>query len=121
MFSKKIAALLIVFMVGSWCLYAESGDGKDDSNEIAIAVVLIVLAVAGLIGAIVAGSSIAEAPKDDSQPALAGISNPVLTSISSEQAKWPNSVSTDFGNPILNHVMVGVNSHELKVGLRFKF
>jgi hypothetical protein len=121
MFNKKIAALLIVFMVCSWCLYAETGDGKDDGNEIAIAVVLGILALAGLIGALVAVSKVAEAPQDDSEPVPAGIANPVLTSASGEQTKWPKPVSTDFGNPILNHVMIGANSREVKVGLRFKF
>jgi hypothetical protein len=114
---KKIAALLIVFIMGSWCLYAEPGDGKDDENEIVIAVVLCLLTIGGLVGAVVA---LAEAPGDDTQPVLASSGNPVIAHTSSEQLKARSNRKVS-GNPILDHIAIGVSDHDVYVGVRFGF
>jgi hypothetical protein len=87
---KKIAVLLILFMVGSWCLFAE-GEGETDaktendkaveaaamaltsgdSGWIIVGVVLVGLLVAAAI--VVPLSSMADAPGDALQLANAGI------------------------------------------------
>jgi hypothetical protein len=121
MLKKKIATLLIMFMVGSWCLYAQvnNGDGKDDDGEIVVAVILGLLAVGALIGTIAA---VTEAPKDDTQPVLASSGNPIITYTSSELSKVDTkTVRTTFGNPILDHIDVGVSDSDAYVGIRFGF
>jgi hypothetical protein len=116
MWEKKIAMFLIVFMVGSWCLYAETDDEASGLGPIAgtIAVVALIICVAAII---VDNSSHASIqPEDDSQ-----FSDGLrLTSMAESQSVPENGFSSTL--KALQHIDLGVTpENKTYVGLRFQF
>ena len=117
---KKIALLLIILMVGSWCLYA------DGSEEVGVGPIvggiLGVALVICLVWWMVEVSSVSEAPNDDSQPVLASSGEPSLAPAAIEPSRpGTKSIGNILNNPMLKHSMFGVDEDAVFVGARFSF
>jgi len=107
--SKKISLLLIMFMVGSWCVFA------DDSEDEGLAPGVIILIAAGavlLIGTTFAIIAVASGDKEGGQR--------IMDSLSMEEHGNANPITTIMNNPIVKHTTVDVGKDDkMFVGVRF--
>jgi hypothetical protein len=116
---KKIALFLIILMVGSWCLYAEESEASG-LGPIAGAIAGVALLIV-VIWALVA-NSVAEAPKDDSQPSLASSDEPSFAHTTVKPSKTGTQpIGKVLNNPMLKHTMFGVAEDAVFIGARFSF
>jgi hypothetical protein len=116
---KKIALFLIILMVGSWCLYAEeseaSGVGPIVGGILGVALLICVIAI-------LINPSVAEAPKDDSQPALASSDEPSPAQTGVKPSKTAaQPIGKVLNNPMLKHTMFEVTEDAVFIGARFSF
>jgi len=109
--NKKIALLLIIFMVGTWCVFAED----ESDEELAPGVILliavgVVLLIGGTCAIIVASSGDREGAQK------------ILDSLSKEDQGNGNTnlMTTVMNNPIVKHTTVDFGKdNKTFVGLRF--
>ena len=109
--NKKISLLLIMFMVVSWCVFA------DDSGDEGLAPGVIILIAAGvvlLIGTTVAIMVAASGDKEGGQR--------IMNSLSTEGQRNENTnlITTVMDNPIVKHTTVDFTQDKKPfVGIRF--
>jgi len=109
--NKKIACLLILFMVGSWCVFADDGDSEELAPGV---VILIAVGTVLLIGGTIAIILAASGDKEGAQK--------VMGSLSTEEQKngKENLITTVINNPIVKHTIIDVNKdYKTFVGVRF--
>jgi hypothetical protein len=109
--SKKISLLLILFMVGSWCVFAD--DGGDEGLAPGV-VILIAVGVVLLIGGTVAIALAASGDKEGAQKVMDSLSM-------EEQGNGKTStIKTIMDNPLVKHSAVDVTKdNKTFVGVRF--
>jgi hypothetical protein len=123
MWKKKIAVFLIVFMVGSWCLYAEDTEDKATGlGPIAGGIIAITLTI--LLGWWMVDSLAYVPPEhapsgEEAQPIPASSISPIHTKTLQQQSK--ESGHRTFSNLILDHIEVGAFDRDVYVGVRFGF
>ncbi|MDR2479253.1 MAG: hypothetical protein LBD48_08070 [Treponema sp.] len=130
MFRKKIAALLVVLMIGSWCLYAaETDEAKSKADDEAAGIILISIGIAVAVGltiwgivALVGGKDKGDKFKEGYFGELPDDSQPVSVSSSDSVVPAPDRIpKIGAGNPILDHAMFGASGEKVFVGARFSF
>jgi hypothetical protein len=115
--NKKIALLVIMFMVGSWCVFADGSGGSGDSGDEEMApgvVILIAVGTVLLIGGTIAIILAASGDMEGAQK--------VMDSLSVEENGNgnTNTITTVMNNPIVKHTMVNVGKdNKTFVGVRF--
>jgi len=97
---KKIALLLIIFMVGTWCVYAED----DDETMVGVVLILAVGIVLTILLLSFGGTA------DDVNKLWFGQNN-----------RGANPTLTGLNNPILNHTTLGVTGDKIFLGAQFSW
>jgi len=109
--NKKIALLLIMFMVGSWCVFADDSEDEELAPGV---IILIAVGVVLLIGGTVAIILAASGDNEGAQK--------VMNSLSMEEHESGNTnpITTVMNNPIVKHTMVDVfKDNKMFVGVKF--
>ena len=98
--NKKIALLLIFFMVGSWCVFADGSGGSGDEEMAPGFVILIAVGVVLVIGGTVAIILAASGDREGAQK--------VFDSLSVEEngSGKTNMITTVLNNPIVKNTIV---------------
>ena len=115
--NKKIAFLLIIFMVGSWCVFADSSEGSGGSGDGEMApgvVILIAVGTVLLIGGTIAIILAASGDMEGAQK--------VMDSLSAEEngSGNANKITNVMNNPIVKHTMVNIiKDNRTFFGFRF--
>jgi len=115
--NKKIAFLLILFMVGSWCVFADDDDYHEETEEEGMSKGLIILIAVGVVLVIGGGIAIYLAASGDKEGA-----QKVMNSLSMEEQgnEKTNLITNIMNNPIIKHATVDVNKDKKTfVGLKF--
>jgi len=120
--SKKIALLLILFMVGSWCVFAED-EGLAPGFIILIAVGSVLL-IGGTVAIILAASG----DSDGAQRVMNSLS---VDGEEVQRVKGNLSVDGDTAesmpmtkimqNPLIRHTEISVNKDKVFVGAKFSW
>ena len=105
---KKIALMLILFMIGTWCVFAEDDEGLAPGWIILIAAGSVLL-IGGTIAIVLAASG-----------DHAGAQR-VMDSLSVERSEEdiPTVAKTIMENPIVKHTTLGFDKDKVFVGVRF--
>jgi len=109
--NKKIALLLILFMIGSWCVFADDGNDEEMAPGVVILIAVgVVLLIGGTVAIILAASGDYEGAQK------------VMGSLSTEEQGNKNTslITTVINNPIVKHTTVDVKKdNKMFVGVKF--
>ena len=106
---KKLAIMLIIFMIGTWCAFAEGEDEGVSPEIIVLGTALVVLLIGGGIAFYLAASGDQEGAQR------------VMDSLSVEKSEddIPTVAKTIMENPIVKHTTLGFDKDKVFVGVRF--
>jgi hypothetical protein len=108
---KKIAIFLIIFMVGTWCVFADDDNSTLDGDDTMI--MAIIGGAAGLVGIVLIiarGGSVSEAADYYKS----------VTEGKSYNGNFNHPALTVLNNPIMNHAMICItDTNKVFVGMRF--
>jgi hypothetical protein len=119
---KKMALVLVLFMVGSWCVFADESDtdtyysdssSSSSSSEIDYTALWISLAVIGGVGLILVIVCLAAGDYDTAQDVNKAFFGKADPSTDDE--------SSFYNNPIVKHTSFGVTNDKVYVGASFSY
>jgi len=107
--NKKIALLLILFMVGSWCVFAEEEEDLAPGVIILIAIGTVLL-IGGTVAIILAASGDGEGAQR------------VMDSLSvDDNTEESTPIAKIMQNPLIRHVEIDANMDSVFVGAKFSW
>jgi hypothetical protein len=117
--NKKIALMLIIFMIGTWCVFAE-----DDEEMSPILIMGIAVGAVLLIGGTLAIIAAASGDSNTAQNIMNSLASEkpgkdIPATLEKPEKEIAAIAKTVMENPILKHTTLGFSKDKVVVGLRF--